>query len=109
MATMKKPKPTLKAKVTTESQTRMTGSMNKPDLRTKGGGSVKVTPGKTTTRTTPENKKSMEQMKKAPAKPSVNKSMIAPAKPAKPTTFQGRKITLLPKKVSNSRAKVMGR
>lgn len=53
-----------------------------------------------------------EQMKKAPAKPSVNKSMIAPAKPAKPaksTTFQGRKITLLPKKVSNSRAKMMGR
>lgn len=92
MATMKKPKPTLKAKVTTESQTRMTGSMNKPDLRTKGGGSVKVTPGKTTTRTTPENKKSMEKMKKDPNKgpkklanrPVVSKSFTGATQKAKP-------------------------
>ena len=102
MATMKKPTPkrTLKAVVTTESQTRMTGSMNKPDLRTRGGGNVKVTQGKTATKVTPATKQSIAQMQKGP---------MHPPKPLPKKPVQNKSIAGTTKKPKPAGAKMIGR
>lgn len=73
MAVMKKAtKPTLKGMSTTESQTKITGSLKKPGMGTSSGkGDLKVTPGKKTVKFTPETKQSMGKMKKAPAAPKT--------------------------------------
>lgn len=93
-ASKPKPKVTIKAVVTTQGQTKVTGSLKKPGVGTAPGkGDVKVTRTKPTVKFYPETKQSMEQVKKGPGSTKPT--------PAKPTG----KITPLPKRVGPSKSK----